>query len=81
MEDPDENFRKYVNEEGEDDILGEMQVTTRNISEQTMKEWAEDRGSWTKSIRFSFNAYSNALIDQNLLSFIAKKERKQLERF
>ena len=30
---------------------GEEFVHSRNIDDRTLKEWAEDRTSWTKSIR------------------------------
>ena len=47
MEDPDAGLSDAIGGAVEPDVFR----NSRNIDDSTLKEWAEDRSSWTKSIR------------------------------
>ena len=47
MEDTEEPAKGVCN----NDVHGQMQASSRSIDDNTMRTWAEDRSSWTKSIR------------------------------
>jgi len=50
MEETEENKDDGLGDASGEDTLGDIYVNTRNIDDVTLKEWAEDRTSWTKSI-------------------------------
>jgi hypothetical protein len=51
MEESEENNDDGLEDASGGVMVGEVFVNTRNIDDSTLKEWAEDRASWTKSIR------------------------------
>eukprot|EP00092_Neocalanus_flemingeri_P007708 GFUD01008324.1.p1 GENE.GFUD01008324.1~~GFUD01008324.1.p1 ORF type:complete len:446 (+),score=143.38 GFUD01008324.1:75-1412(+) len=62
---------------GGDAVVGDVFVNTRNIDDRTLKEWTEDRTSWTKSISKRGKKTFEKLI--NSISFAVEEEVEKKE--
>ena len=59
------------------EMVGDIVVKSRHIDDTTVRDWNEDRSSWTRSIRCL--SVANITIFYRLL--LAKEERKLLASF